>query len=104
MSEVKIKTIQEAFPDYKGDAVFLNCIVENINFFKSKNKMEVLLKSEVSVNAKEVFYFKTYIQDKFNLENVSVLVQEPENNNTSDAETISGRPRAFREKHSYKKI
>ena len=82
------KTVGEVFRDYEKENKIKQAHIININMYKKLNKLEMNLKADELLSAKELSDFETYLQNRFNIENTELIIDyseiQKQDNNTED--------------------
>ncbi len=73
MIETK-KTIADVFKDYNQENSLNSAEIENINLYKKTNTLELDLKSENKVYAKDLYFFESYLKSRFSVNGVNTKI------------------------------
>ena len=75
------KQIKEVFPDYAESEAIINGTILKINLYKKSNKLEIIIKSKVYIELKEIYRFEMYLKNRFQIETVNINLKYEENVN-----------------------
>ena len=75
MSNVIEKLIEEVFADFQNGGNIKKAIIKKANLYKKTNRFEILLKSDVLIDIKDVHNFELYLIERFKFEIVIVKIE-----------------------------
>ena len=78
MSNVIEKLIEEVFVDFQSGGSLKKAVIKKVNLYKKTNRFEILLKSEKTVDIKDVHNFEAYLIERFKFEVVIVKIDYAE--------------------------
>ena len=81
MSNVIEKLIEEIFADFQNGGNFRKAIIMKVNLYKKTNKFEILVKSNLLIDIKDVHNFELYLIERFKFEMVIVKIEYPDEQN-----------------------
>ena len=68
------KLISQVFEDYKADNNISNAKIENINFYKKSNKIEIKLISNNKIKIQDIQDFEKYLKNRFKINFVKTII------------------------------
>ena len=77
MSE--LKKVKEVFSDYKTQSNIQNANIEKMNLIKKVNTLEMILQSDEYLEIKEIWYFESFLRDRFQFSQVNMIIKYSEN-------------------------
>ncbi len=75
MSNVVEKLIEEIFPDFQKGGNLRKAIIKKANLYKKTNRFEILVKSDMLIDIKDVHNFELYLIERFKFQIVLVKIE-----------------------------
>ncbi len=76
------KKVGDVFRDYKQDNKIKQAQIINVNMFKKESKLQLDLKSDDLISPGELSDFEKYLQERFSIENVELIIDYPQKGET----------------------
>ena len=73
------KTVKEVFSDYKNQSNIQAASIEKMNLKKKENILEIELHSDTYLEIKEIWYFESFLRDRFQFSQVNMIIKYSEN-------------------------
>ena len=89
--EKKLKNVKEVFKDYNSNSFELNeALIENINLYKKKSELELILRISKNIKIEDLFKFEKYIEERFQVKSANIkLVKDKIEDEENTDEIIS---------------
>lgn len=81
MSDVIEKLIEQIFPDFQNTSSLKKAIIKKANLYKKTNRFEMLLKSNETIDIKDIHSFEEYLINRFKFEIVIIKIEYGEEPN-----------------------
>ena len=75
MSDVIEKLIEQIFPDFQNTSSLKKAIIKKVNLYKKTNRFEMLLKSNETIDIKDIHSFEEYLINRFKFEIVIIKIE-----------------------------
>ena len=86
MSNVIEKLIEEVFPDFQNGGSLRKAVIKKVNLYKKTNRFEILLKSDKTIDIKDVHNFEMYLIERFKFEVVIIKIDYTQENDVDIAQ------------------
>ena len=74
-----LKKVKEVFSDYKTKSNIQNAFIEKMNLIKKINTLEIVLQSEEYLEIKEIWYFESFLIERFQFAHVDTIIKYSDN-------------------------
>jgi len=81
-----LKTVKEVFSDYKTESNIHKAQIEKMNLIKKQNILEIDLHSDEYLEIKEIWYFESFLMQRFQFSHVNMIIKYSENVELNDLE------------------
>ena len=75
----ELKKVKEVFSDYKTQSNIQNANIEKMNLIKKVNTLEIVLQSDEYLEIKEIWYFESFLMERFQFSQVNMIIKYIEN-------------------------
>lgn len=75
MSDVIEKLIEQIFPNFQNTSSLKKAIIKKVNLYKKTNRFEMLLKSNETIDIKDIHSFEEYLINRFKFEIVIIKIE-----------------------------
>ena len=82
----ELKRVKEIFSDYKTQSNIHKALIEKMSLTKKKNILEIELQSSTYLEIKEIWYFESYLKERFKLEQINIIIKYAEEVDINDIE------------------
>ena len=74
-----LKKVKEVFSDYKTQSNIQKADIEKMNLIKKINTLEIILQSEEYLEIKEIWYFESFLMERFQFSQINMIIKYSEN-------------------------
>ena len=75
----ELKKVKEVFSDYKTQSNIQKADIEKMNLIKKQNTLEIILHSDEYLEIKEIWYFESFLMERFQFSQVNMIIKYSEN-------------------------
>ena len=75
MSDVIEKLIGDIFSDFQNTSNLKKAIIKKVNLYKKTNRFEILLKTDETIDIKDIHAFENYLINRFKFQIVIIKIE-----------------------------